>query len=247
MSAEVYILIVCIHLLAIIMILGLVKILPTTFAVPTPPKKIIVLGVFAGFALGWFVLFPIRYFTIRYPPISFNQNNVVEGIIQYIGSGRTPMDTGSLIVVYQNNGSVKALECYGAKEKWLKYNAIPCGNDEIAYRELNRKFGKVWFYNDLLPTNSPNSYVRDKAVQIVLQHKIYPYDIQAQVIKESLNSKTHDPFHEDNIIAALGFLIFTLTGFILILKNKHIDFHKEEIDSNIAKMWEEYNKKHQNT
>lgn len=240
MSIEVYIFIIFIHILAIIMILGLVKILPTTFAVPTPPKKIIVLGVFAGFTLGWFTLFPIRYFTIRYPPIFFNQNNVVEGKIQYIGSGRTPRGIGSLIVVHQQNGSTKTLGCYGSKGN----NAIPCGNDKIAYRELNGQLGKIWFYNDLLPTNSPNSYVRGTAVQIVLQHKTYPYDIQEKVIRESLNSKTNDPFHEDNLILAICFLLFTLAGFVLILKNKHIDLHKEEIDANVAKMWEEYNKKH---
>ena len=222
------------------MILGLVKILPTTFAVPTPPKKIIVLGVFAGFALGWLLLFPIRYFSIRYPPIFLNQNNVVEGKIQYIGSGKTPMDTGSLIVVHQQNGSTKTLECYGSNEN----NAIPCGYDKIAYRDLNGQFGKVWFYNDLLPTNSPNSYVRDKAVQIVLQHKTYPYDIQKKVIDESLTSIVNDPFNEINIITVIIFLLFTLAGFVLILKNKHIDLHKEEIDANVAKMWEEYNKKH---
>lgn len=240
MSIEVYTFIVTIHLLAIIMILGFVKVLPTSFAVPTPPKKIIVLGVFTGFALGWFLLFPIRYFSIRNPPLFLNQNNIVEGKIQYIDSGKTPMDTGSLIVVHQQNGSTKTLECYGSNE----HNAIPCGYDEIAYRDLNGQFGKVWFYNDLLSTNSPNSYVRDKAVQIVLQHKTYPYDIQAKVIRESLNSKINDPFHEDNLITAIGFLLFTLVGFVLILKNKHIDLHKEEIDANVAKMWKTYNIKH---
>lgn len=240
MSIEVYIFIIFIHILAIIMILGFVKILPTSFAVPTPPKKVIVLGVFTGFTIGWFLLFPIHYFTIRYPPTFFNQNNVVEGKIKYIDSGKTPRGIGSLIVVYLPNGSTKTLGCYGSKEN----NAIPCGYDDKAYQELNGQFGKVWFYNDLLPTNSPNSYVRDTAVQIVLQHKTYPYEIQSKVIRESLNSKINDPFHEDNIIAAIGFLIFTLTGFILMLKNKHIDLHKEEIDANVAKMWEAYNRKH---
>lgn len=226
MNLAMILFIISVHLMALFLIFVFLKMLPKIWLVLIPSRKKILLGLSVSYIISIAFVILLNLHGKTYPPPNELPNNYYEGKIEYLDSGKTPRDVGSVILVYEKDGKRKKLECYTPTFDEIKAGAIPCGHDNLAHQELDGKIGKVWYYNDFSAGNQQDGrfYTRYIAVQLVTKDpkKIYPYKTQVDVVKNQINEKKNNPWNHMNIVSAVGFCVFFVIGFIALTANNII-------------------------
>lgn len=224
MSTAMILFIIGIHIIALLLVFGFLRVLPKIWLVPRPPNKTIYFGFSIAYAIASILVIIINLHGKRYPPPNELSDNYYEGKFKYLDSGKTPRDVGSVILVYGQDGKRKKVECYTPTLDELKMGALPCGYDDLAYQALDGKTGKVWYYNDFSKNNPLDGrfYTRYMAIQLVIDNplKVYSFEVQSKVIRHYIEEVKMNPFKLPNILDALLFLICFFAIFYFYILNK---------------------------
>lgn len=224
MNTAMILFIIGIHIVALFLVFGFLRVLPKIWLVPRPSNKTIYFGLSIAYTIASILVIIIHLHGKKYIPPKVLPNNYYEGKFKYLDSGKTPRDVGSVILVYGQDGKRKKVECYTPTLDELKMGALPCGYDDLAYKTLNGKTGKVWYYNDFSKNNPLDGrfYTRYIAIQLVVNDpiKVYPFEVQSNVIRHYIEEVEINPFKLPNILDAFMFLICFFAIFYFYILEK---------------------------
>lgn len=224
MNIAMILFIIIVHLITILLVFGFLRLLPKIWLVPRPSNKSILFAFCIAYAVASTLAILIHFHGKKYPPPNALPNNYYEGKFKYLDSGQTPRDVGSVILVYGQDGKRKKVECYMPTLEELKMGALPCGYDDLAYQTLDGKTGKVWYYNDFSKNNPLDGrfYTRYIAIKLVIDNpsKIYPFEVQSNIIQHEINEINSNPLHRGNLLLAFAFIFFFIAIFYFYILDK---------------------------
>lgn len=224
MNFNIMLFIIGIHLIGLFLILGFLKVIPKVWLVPIPSKKTIFFALIISYMISIGLIIGLLLFTKKYSPPAKLPNDFYEGKLKYLDSGKTPRDVGDVILITDKNGKRKKVECYKPTIEQIEEGAIPCGDDDLAYKTFNGQYGKVWYYNDYSEGNPQDGrfFTRHIAIQIQLENpnKFFPFDIQSEVINDYIYSEENNAFSFRNKLFGFGFIIFFVFLFMDIITDK---------------------------
>lgn len=225
MNFNIMLFIIGIHLIGLFLILGFLKMIPKVWLVPIPSKKTIFFALIISYMISIGLIIGLLLFTKKYPPPAKLPNDFYEGKLKYRDSGKTLRGVGSIILITANDGTSKSVQCYGSSSiQELKNGAIPCGDDDLAYKTFNGQYGKVWYYNDYSKGNPQDGrfFTRHIAVQIQLENsnRFFPFDVQSKIINDYVYNQENNAFSFRNKLFGFGFIIFFVFLFMNIIADK---------------------------
>lgn len=224
MNFNIILFIIGIHLVGAFLIWGFLKMLPKVWLVPIPSKKTIFFALSISYMIAIGLIIGLLLFTKRYPPPAKLPNEFYEGKLKYLDSGKTPRGVGSVILITDNDGKRRRVQCYVPSIEELKKGGIPCGYDDIAYKTFNGQYGKVWYYNDYAEGNPQDGrfFTRHIATQIQFanSNQFFPFDIQSEVIKAYSYDVENNALSFRNKLFGLGFIVFFVILFIYIIGDR---------------------------
>lgn len=225
MNFNILLFIIVIHLIGIFLIWGFLKMLPKVWLVPIPSKQTIFFALSISYLISIGLIIGLLLFTKKYPPPTKLPNEFYEGKLQYRDSGKTLRGVGSIILITANDGKSRSVQCYGSSSaEEFRQGAIPCGDDDLAYKTFNGQYGKVWYYNDYSEGNPQDGrfFTRRIAIQIQLENpnQSFPFDVQSKIINDYLYNQENHAFSFRNKLFGFGFIVFFVILFISIIGDR---------------------------